>query len=363
MAAVLEKAQERSLPMAGEEKSQSELVIVGLNHKRASIEEREKVIVEGSRLEKVLAELHRKDVLSGVTVLSTCNRVEFYGSSANATLAEDCFREFFSRRCPGIERFLYVMRNGQAVRHLFRVAAGLDSMVVGEHQVLGQAKNAYLKAQETGHTDKLINKVFQRAFYVGKLVRSKTGISRGITSCGGAAIALAEKIFGKLGTVKIMLVGAGKMAESAAQHLLSKKALSIVISNRRLEKAEELSTQFGGVAMGLEEGMHRIHEMDVVIASTTCPHYLVTKNRAKEILEKRDGRPLVLIDLGMPRNIDPEVKDIEGVHLYDIDSLETVVNETISKRQAEITAAEDIVRQCCDEFAESCVSMHHQNEL
>ena len=342
-------------PTINKTNSASELILVGLSHKRANVEEREKLVVEGSRLERVLAQLHSKDSLTGLTVLSTCNRVECYGSSFDSASAEIWFKEFFSEQCPGIERFLYVMHNESVVRHLFRVASGLDSMIVGEHQILGQVKDAYLKAQETDHTDKLINMLFQRALYVGKLVRSKTNISQGITSCGGAAVALAEQIFGKIDTVKIMLVGAGKMAESAVQHLLSRKAMSIIVSNRRREKAHELASQFGGVAMGLEEGMHKVHEMDVVIASTACPHYLVTKERARQILEKRGGHPLILIDLGVPRNIDPEVESIEGVHLYNIDDLEAVIKQTLAKRQDDMHAAEEIVRRFCDEFVQSCI--------
>lgn len=344
---------EQKTPAVGRVHAAAELILVGLNHKRADIKDREKLVVAETRLESILAGLHRKDLLCGLTVLSTCNRVECYGSSFDSANAEIRLKEFFSGHCPGIEKFLYVMRGEPVVKHLFRVASGLDSMVVGEHQILGQVKNAYMTAYRSGYTDKLMNRLFQRALCVGKLVRSKTNISQGITSCGGAAVALAERIFGKMDKARIMLVGAGKMAESAAQHLLSRKAVSIIVSNRRREKAQELASQFGGAAMGLEEGMRMIHEMDVVIASTACPHYLITKQRVRQVLERRSGRSLILIDLGVPRNIDPDVKSIEGVHLYNIDSLEAVIKETLAKRQGGIHAAEEIVKQCADEFTES----------
>ncbi|MFC1521010.1 glutamyl-tRNA reductase [Elusimicrobiota bacterium] len=349
MSLVVEQTQRKD-PSMNVSASLGRLIIVGVNHKRANIADREKLVIEDSKLKAFLDEFHKKDLFHGLTVLSTCNRIECYGSAVDDVAAEQYFKDFFVERCPGIEKYVYVLRDEQAVNHLFRVAAGLDSMVVGEHQVLGQVKSSYLKSQESGHADKVLNKLFQKALNAGKSARTQTGIAQGITSCGGAAVALTEKVFGNVDQIKIMLIGAGKMAESAAEHLLSKNATSIIVSNRKKEKAQDLARRFNGIAMGLEEGMRKVHEADVIIASTACPHYIVTKFLVEKVMEMRKGKPLALVDLGVPRNIDPKVESVKGIHLYNIDSLELVIQDTLDKRRTEIEAAEKIVKELSDEF-------------
>ncbi|MCX5795544.1 MAG: glutamyl-tRNA reductase [Elusimicrobia bacterium] len=331
--------------------SWADLVLVGLSHREAGVAVREKLAIPAESLPGVLAQLRGHGFLSGVTVLSTCNRLEIYASAPQAQAAETLLRSYFIRRCPECADHLFVRRGAAAVRHLFRVTAGLDSIVVGEHQILGQVKTFYQTAQQAGHTDKLLNKLFQAAIGAGKQVRSRTGIAQGICSCGGAAVAMAEKVLpaGKDGR-RILLVGAGKMAETAAQHMLESRGAALTIANRDVERARTLAAQYGARAVSLEAGMAAIAEMDVIIASTACPHYIVTKERLAALAESRQGRPLVVIDLGVPRNVDPAAASIAGVHLYNIDHLEAVISETLARRRGELQAAEDIVSGLTAEF-------------
>ena len=330
----------------------ADLVLVGLSHREAKIEIRERLAIPAESLPQLLAELRGQD-LRGVTALSTCNRLEIYASAADAQAAEDLLRSFFTRRCPECSDHIFSRRGADAVQHLFRVAAGLDSIVVGEHQILGQVKTFYQLAQQAGATDKLLNKLFQASISAGKQVRSRTGIAQGICSCGGAAVAMAEKVLPGSASLRILLVGAGKMAETAAQHMLERPGAKLTIANRDLPRAQALASQYRARAMGLEEGMAAIAEMDVIIASTACPHYIVTKERLAALAETRKGRPIVVIDLGVPRNVDPAAADLPGVHLYNVDHLEAVISKTESRRRGELQAAEDIVVELTEDFCEA----------
>jgi len=329
--------------------SWTDLVLVGLSHREAGVAVRERLAIPAESLPEFLADL-RGQGLRGVTALSTCNRLEIYASAADAEAAGDLLRSTFIRRCPECAGHLFTRRGADAVRHLFRVAAGLDSIVVGEHQILGQVKTFYQLAQQSGCTDKLLNKLFQAAIGAGKQVRSRTGIAQGICSCGGAAVAMAEKVLPGSASLRILLVGAGKMAETAAQHMLERPGAKLTIANRDLARAQALAAQYGARALSLEDGMSAIAETDVIIASTACPHYIVTQERLAALAEARQGRPLVVIDLGVPRNVDPAAADIPGVHLYNVDHLEAVISETLARRRGELQAAEDIVAALTGEF-------------
>jgi glutamyl-tRNA reductase len=328
----------------------ADLALVGLSHRQAGVEIRERLAIPAESLPKILAEL-RGQSLKGIAILSTCNRLEIYASAADAAAAENLLRSYFVRRCPESAGHIFTRRGADAVRHLFRVAAGLDSIVVGETQILGQVKTFYQLAQQAGHTDKIINKLFQASIGAGKQVRSDTGIALGICSCGGAAVAMAEKALpASQKSRRILLVGAGKMAETAAQHMLESRGAELTIANRDLERARALAAQYNARAISLEEGMAAIAEMDVIIASTACPHYIVTKERLSTLVAARQGRPLVVIDLGVPRNVDPAAADIPGVHLYNVDHLEAVISETLARRRGELQDAEDIVTELTGEF-------------
>ncbi|MBI4677200.1 MAG: glutamyl-tRNA reductase [Elusimicrobia bacterium] len=334
--------------------SWADLAMAGLSHREAKVALRERLSIKAGELPAALDELGRDGTLAGVVAVSTCNRLDLYASARDGEAAVRSLSAFFARRCPGVEKVLAARRGADALRHLFRVAAGLDSIVVGEHQVLGQVKAAYQQSVETGHADKLLNKVFQAAFAAGKQVRACTGISQGISSCGGAAVAMAEKILScGEGPRRVLLVGAGKMAETAAQHMLDRPRASLTIANRDVERARELAGRFAARAVSLEEGMAAIGDMDVIIASTACPHYVVTKDRLAELALRRGGRPLVVIDLGVPRNVDPASAGLPGVHLYDVDDLEAVIAGSLARRRGEIEAAEAILSVLSGELCAS----------
>ena len=330
--------------------SWSELVLIGLSHKEAGVSMRERLALPPAELTQAAIGLREAGRVPGLIALPTCNRLELYASTIRCEATEDILRGFFAQRCPGSEALVFARRGRGAVQHLFRLASGLESVVVGEHQILSQVKSAYQAAAKARLTDKLLNKLFQAALAAGKDIRSKTGICQGLTSCGGAAVAMAEKILAGKGRQRILLVGAGKMAETAAQHLVSHKTAELFIANRDMERARALAAQHGAQALSLEQGMAAIREMDVVIASTACPHYLVTKERLAGLAADRKNRPLVVIDLGMPRNVDPAAASIAGVHLHSVDDLEAVVQESLAKRRGEIEAAEKIAAALTDEF-------------
>ena len=329
----------------------ADLVVVGISHRQAGVEIREQLALSEKQIPEALERLCRDGGLSGLVILSTCNRMECYASAADAEAAERFLRAFYVDRCANSDRHLFAHRGPEAARHLFRVASGLDSIVVGERQIAGQVKTAYQQAQAAGRTDKLLNKAFQSALGAGKAVRTRTTIADGISSCGGAAVAMAETVLPReTQGRRIMLVGAGKMAEAAAQHLLERSGTELTIANRDVAHALTLAAQYGARAVSLDEGMLAIHTMDVIIVSTGCPHYLVTQDRLADLTARRGGRPLVIIDLGVPRNVDPAVGDMPGVFLYNIDDLEAVIAETLSRRHGEIQAAERIIDTLLADF-------------
>ena len=228
----------------------------------------------------------------------------------------------------GLSAHLYYHEGEAAVQHLFSVASGLDSMVQGEHEILAQVKQAYQAAHEGGFTGKLLNVLFQRSLFVGKRVRTETGLGEGAASVGSVAVGMAERIFGSLQDRSVMILGAGQMAEVTAKHLLAQKAKSFLVANRTFERACELAEEFGGTAMHFEEGLRQMAEVDIVICSTAAPHAVITPEHVRDIMAQRRGRSLFLIDIAMPRDVDPAVNDIENVYLYNIDDLQQIVTIT-----------------------------------
>jgi glutamyl-tRNA reductase len=287
-----------------------------------------------------------------VALLSTCNRFEAYFQAPDVCAARSALFQFL-RRSPGQAvsgPLLYEFAEAQVARHLFRVASGLDSMIVGEHEVLGQVKQAYCAAQAAGTTGKLLNVLFQRSLYIGKRVRTETGLCRGVGSIGSLAATLAERIFGKPEEIRVMILGAGEMAELTARHLFAHKVRSIMVSNRTYERATALAWRFGGVALHLEEGMREMVHADVVICSTAAPHAVIHPEPVREMMTRRGGRPLFFIDIALPRDVHPQVREIPGVHLYDLDNLQAIVDEHIARRRDEIGAAEQIIEEKTEEF-------------
>ncbi len=326
--------------------------VLGLNHRTAPVDIREKLAIAPHKLSEILQQLKTESSSEELVCLSTCNRTEIYVEAKDRAQARQALERILKSHS-GIQilsNHLYFHESEDAIRHLFTVAAGLDSMVQGEHEILAQVKQAYQAAHAGGYTGKLLNVLFQRSLYVGKRVRTETGLGEGAASVGSVAVGMAERIFGSLQGRTIMILGAGKMAEVTAKHLLGQKARSLLVANRTFERACELAEEFGGTAMHFEEGLRQMAGVDIVISSTAAPHAVITSEHIHHIMEERKGRSLFLIDIAMPRDVDPAVNDIENVYLYNIDDLEQIVATNQAKRSKEAEAAAHIVQQETREF-------------
>ncbi len=281
-------------------------------------------------------------------LLSTCNRVELYASaSGEAAKVVPALVDFLNadRNCRGsLGTELYERADLVGVEHLFKVACGLDSLVLGETEILGQLKKAYELALAGGHTGRCLNKVFQNAFSVAKKVRSETSIQRGNTSVASVAVDLAEKIFDGLQERDVMVIGAGDTSEKTARALLSRGARSLFVSNRSFDRAAELAAELGGRAIHFDEWEREFARIDIIISSTSAPHYVVDRPRLAALLQRRPTRPLLLIDIAVPRDIDPEVRDLDGVYLANVDDLQSIADEHLRTRRVEIVRCETIIR-------------------
>jgi len=326
--------------------------VLGLSHHTAPLDLREKLAIQPHRLGDMLKQLKEEAKAQELVCLSTCNRTEVYAQTTNRAFAREAIKRLFETQSDrtSLATHLYYHESEEAVRHLFSVAAGLDSMVQGEHEILAQVKQAYLAAHKGGFTGKLLNVLFQRSLYVGKRVRTKTGLGAGAASVGSIAVGMAERIFGNLENRTVMILGAGQMAEVTAKHLLAQKARSLLVANRTFEHACALAKEFGGTAMHFEEGLRQMAGVDIIICSTAAPHTIISPEHIRGIMEKRKGRSLFLIDIAMPRDVDPAVNDIENVYLYNIDDLQQIVNENQARRSKEALLAERIVQDETHEF-------------
>ncbi len=324
-----------------------DVVCLGLNHRSAPVAVREMVSVPERKLGEATEGLCRIEGVEEGVVLSTCNRTEYYAAGRDAAVAREGLRGFMIEHGGESlgEEHLYEMESGEAIRHLCRVVSGLDSMVLGETEVFGQVKRAYRAALEAGHTSTTLNKVFQKAFGIGKKVRSATGIQEGQTSVGSVAVDLAEKIFGHLRESPVMVLGAGEMSRSTARSLLSRGAHSIFVANRSYSRAEVLARELSGKAVRYDEWQRVLTEVDVVISSTSAPHAVVRRPDVEAVRGKRRYRPLFFIDIAVPRDIDPEVGEIEEVYLYDIDALEKIAGRGRERRAEQIRVCERIITE------------------
>lgn len=323
-----------------------EIILIGVNHKTAPVEIREPLALKETD-EVPLRLFASVEGVREVLFLSTCNRVEILFTTRESSGALERVKEVWGSRsglAPSqMNEFLYEYRNEDAIRHLFMVASSLDSMVVGEPQILGQLKDAYRMASEHKSAGMVLNKLLHRAFSVAKKVRTETRIGSQAVSISYAAVELARKIFGEFEGKVAMLIGAGEMAELAAQHLLAGGISHLIIANRTLERAVELSKELGGEAIGLDEVEDAMIKADIVISSTGAPGFVLTKDQVKRTMRPRRHRLLFLIDIAVPRDIDPQVNDIENVYLYDIDDLKGVVEENKEQRAREAKKAERMV--------------------
>lgn len=351
------------------------LFLTGLNHRTAPVEVRERLAFDEHLLPEALTSLKKHPGMLEGMILSTCNRVEI--TVAAEEQAEPEAVEHFLAEARSVERswvspYLYRHDGPDAIRHLFRVAASLDSMVVGEPQILGQMKHAYATAKECGAIAGFLDLVLTRAFNVAKRVRSETDIGESAVSVSYAAIELAREIFGSLDGKRVLVVGAGKMSESAARHLRRAGISEILVTNRTRERAVSMAEEFQGHAVDYENFLQAMPDVDIVIASSGAPHYIITREQMRTVIGKRKNRPMFLIDIAVPRNIEPEVNELDNVFLYDIDDLDRVVETNIKGRLEVAVQAEDIIREEVErmvlrlktrEVTPTIVSLQEQLEL
>ena len=329
------------------------LFVIGLNHRSAPVEVRERLAFAKSNLGEANCRLLAATPLRETTILSTCNRVEIYAladSVANAVQAVRHFLNEHHKLADPVDAYLYEHRDDGCVQHLLEVACGLDSMVLGETEILGQVKEAYSAAQEAGATGVVLNRLFQKAFSAAKHIRSTTAITRGSTSVGTVAVDLAEKIFGKLGTCTVMVIGTGEISAATARVLRSRGAGTILVCSRTHERAEALAVELRGRAISYDQWASEFSAVDIVISSTAAPHPIVTKDKLIPLMRVRRLRPLFLIDIAVPRDIERACGELEGVYLYDIDDLQLIARENMAARERETAACQALVAQHVGRF-------------
>jgi glutamyl-tRNA reductase len=317
----------------------------GINHRTAPVDIREQTAFAPETLETALADITGAGGAREATILSTCNRTEIYCSheQANENSLINWFCDYHHLPASQIEPYLYRNPGDKAVRHAFRVASGLDSMVLGEPQILGQMKEAFATAHKTGVTGKLLNQLFQHTFSVAKQVRTDTQIGASAVSVAYAAVRLAKQIFSELSEKTVLLIGAGETIELTAQHLSQQQVGHIIVSNRTVERAQKLSELVGGEAITLAELPTRLHEADIIIASTASQLPILGKGAVERALKKRRHRPIFMVDLAIPRDIESEVGELNDVFLYTVDDLQNVVEDNLQSRREAAEEAESII--------------------
>ena len=324
-----------------------QLTVLGLNHKTAPVEVRERFNFGADRIAQLLEHLRSNDGIAEAMLLSTCNRTELYLAMDEPQEAIP-FVKAMLRRIAGDaykSEYFYNLSGIHCVRHLFKVAASLDSLIIGEGQILSQIKNAYQIARKNDMTSTVFNTLMNKAIAVGKRVRTETRIAYSSVSVSSAAVDLAIKILGDLSTAQILVVGAGKMSELTARHLLDKGAQTICVSNRHFDHAKELADKFHGTAIPYRAMFEHAADADIIITSTGAPHYVLTAENLGPLLPQRNGRPLILIDIAVPRDVDPELANYKGVTIYNIDDLEGVVDTNKIMRDKEAQVAANIIEE------------------
>jgi len=327
------------------------LFCVGLSHHNADVETRES-FTGHAETDRVLRSCGCNEAL----LLSTCNRVEVYAASEDFIPTEQiarCLARTHTIELDSHVGMFYRYEAAACVQHLFRVASGLDSMVVGETEILGQAKRAYEEARAVGAAGRYLHRLFQRAFRVAKYVRTNTEITRGAVSVGSVAVDLAQKIFGDLQNCKVLVLGAGETSERTARALVSRGVTDLRVSNRSRERAEELALAVSGRAIPFAEWRQQCGEIDILITSTASQVPLLSQEKLAPTLRERIDRPLFIIDIAVPRDVAPDVNSLDGVYLYDIDSLQSIAERSLATRREQVAAAEAIIAQHVAEFDES----------
>ncbi len=325
--------------------------VIGVNHNSAPLEVRERLAVTEQQLPDAIRSLVKQPGVDEGMVLSTCNRVEVLTSTKQGADLRSFLRSYFGVSADALHSHIYEFEQRDAVRHVFRVASSLDSMVVGEPQILGQIKEAYAVARGMGAINSALEALLSRAFAVAKRVRSETAIGSSSVSIASVAVELAEKIFGSLEDKTVYLVGAGKMAELAARHLIAHGAKNIIISNRTHDRAVELADSFGGQAVPYDRLYDTADNADIVLTSTGAPEPIFRREHGERMLSRRKNRPMFFIDIAVPRNVDPAVNRLDGMFVYDIDDLQSVAANNSAERRKEAERAEKIVELEVDRFA------------
>jgi glutamyl-tRNA reductase len=331
------------------------IILFGLNHRTAPLEVRERLTFPAATLEESLGRLKGLERLKEGMILSTCNRTELVGFTRNGSSdAVEVLRSFLSaeRGVPAdeLDRYCYRMLDREAIRHLFRVAASLDSLVLGETQILGQVKDAYQAALKARSIGTVLDPLLRKALGVAKRIRTDTGIARHPVSISYAAVTLARTIFEDLSGRRILLVGAGKMSELAARHLVERGIRSVLVTNRSFPRAVELAQKFGGEAVPFDRLAEHMEQVDIVISSTAAPHPIIRYDDVLRLIRVRKNRPIFFIDIAVPRDIEPKVNTIDNVYLYDLDDLTGVVAANRAEREAEAKTAEEIVQKEAEAF-------------
>ncbi len=325
------------------------IIVVGLSHKTASVDIREKVAFSPNSIEKPLRELVALEGIVEGVIVSTCNRVEIYATTRDIAGGIARIRRFMADyhhlAHDLLEPHLYSYHGEEAIRHVFRVASSLDSMVVGEPQILGQIKTSYGYAAEYKSSGIILNRFLHKAFSVAKRVRTETKIASSAVSVSFAAVELARKIFGDLTDKTVLLSGAGEMCELAARHFLTNGVKGVMVTNRTFERAQKLADEFSGEALPFEELFLHLHKADIVLTSTGAPHAIITPPDLEEVIKRRRMRPMFLIDIAVPRDIDPAVNEMDAVYLYDMDDLQQVVAANLEGRMQEADKAEAIIAE------------------
>ncbi len=327
------------------------LTVIGVNHKTAPIDIREKFSISKNLIQQGLQNIDNYSGLNEAVILSTCNRTEFYVTfDSSDDSAKKFIFDLTGINCD-IEEYFYEFKGVDCIRHLFKVASSLDSLILGEGQILSQVKAAYTMAKENFTTSTILNTLFNRAIATGKLVRTETKIACNSVSVSYAAVKLAKNALTTLKGKKALIFGAGNMAQLTVQHLISQGVEKIYIANHHIERAIELANKFDGEAVEWSKALEIAVDVDVIVTSTGAPHYVVKTEPAKKLMQQRNYRKLFIIDIAVPRDVEPEVGDIEGVTLYNVDALEEIVDENISRRQEESKLAKKII----DENVEALV--------
>lgn len=338
------------------------IVLVGLSHKTAPLAMRERLVIGEAQLPDALSRLVDQEILDEGLIVSTCNRVELIGATQTGTDRGlerlSTFLDDFHQLSPGtLNGHLYKHADTHAIKHLFRVASSLDSLVVGESQILGQVKEAYQHAIDAGTIGRVLSQVMHRALSVAKRIRTETGVAQNPVSVSSVAVELARKIFGDLSDKTVLLVGAGEMGELAARSLIEAGTNKLIVTNRTAERAEEVASRFSGGAINFEAFYDVLPSADIVICSTGSPDYVIRPAETKRALKSRKKGPVLFVDISVPRNIDPGLATLENAFLFDVDDLDSIVKTNIRQREQEARQAESIIDSEVDHFVEQLRSL------